>query len=565
MPTMVMADWSRLEQKFEDGFEKLYKVLGLPFERNEFLNVDSSANNNGYRSENSGNTATSSKNPLLNTTTTTKYEGRQNWNSSYSILLNDQTVDGSDESIQYTPFFEVVKKAVELEGTPIVRSIASECKPKEEVKPDEVIDEGLVMIDSEKFTKEAWEAIAYALKMAASMQQKAETEHLMRALLEQKQGLVSCVLNEVSIDIALLLKITNEFIQCPPKSIGEENGSVIGRELAALLQRAMEWKEEYGDFLVSTEHLLLGFNLDNRVGKQLFKEGNAVDISFKILDAIDVMRKSQVFMNQEETCEVLKNYIDGENQEYFDGENQEYIDARVMEVTKFHQVSVLNESSIKRGELITCKNGLGELANYGAKVNTCKGLAAFEVKHRVIDEQSTEMNLIILISNEPTLFDEMPKREHLLCKAMILKFFREKKLDYTLDLRKKENIWTPLAMLTQSNWSNVVGLLDKILNASSNFSIAIFDLAGVFLKGLDEGTWVHSFLEDNKSDCDMVIGKTMEAVLVINTQDKYILRHGPMVALYNERWKAPGYLNHSESTSTKLNQEPIFVFDPGGS
>ncbi|KAM7485711.1 hypothetical protein LguiA_001720 [Lonicera macranthoides] len=536
MPTMVMADWSRLEQKFEDGFEKLYKVLGLPFERNEFLNVDSSANNIGYRSENSGNTATSSKNPFLNTTTTTtKYEGRQNWNSSYSILLNDQTVDRSDESIQYTPFFEVVKKAVELEGTPIVRSIASECKPKEEVKPDEVIDEGLVMIDSEKFTKEAWEAIAYALKMAASMQQKAETEHLMRALLEQKQGLVSCVLNEVSIDIALFFKITNEFIQCPPKSIGEENGSVIGRELATLLQRAMEWKEEYGDFLVSTEHLLLGFNLDNRVGKQLYKEGNAVDISFKILDAIDVMRKSRVFMNQEETCEVLKNYIDGENQEYFDGENQEYIDAWVMEVTKFHQVS------------------------------TCKGLAAFEVKHRVIDEQSTEMNLIILISNEPTLFDEMPKREHLLCKAMILKFFREKKLDYTLDLRKKENIWTPLAMLTQSNWSNVVGLLDKILNASSNFSIAIFDLAGVFLKGLDEGTWVHSFLEDNKSDCDMVIGKTMEAVLVINTQDKYILRHGPMVALYNERWKAPDYLNHSESTSTKLNQEPIFVFDPGGS
>ncbi|KAM7522206.1 hypothetical protein LguiA_012108 [Lonicera macranthoides] len=477
MPTMVMADWSRLEQKFKDGFEKLYKVLGLPFERNEFLNVDSSANNNGYRSENSGNTATSSKNPLLNTTTTTtKYEGRQNWNSFYSILLNDQTVDGK-------------------------------CKPKEEVKPDEVIDEGLVMIDSEKFTKEAWEAIAYALKMAASMQQKAETEHLMRALLEQKQGLVSCVLNEVSIDIALLFKITNEFIQCPPKSIGEENGSVIGRELAALLQ----------------------------VGKQLYKEGNAVDISFKILDAIDVMRKSRVFMNQEETCEVLKNYIDGENQEYFDGENQEYIDARVMEVTKFHQVS------------------------------TCKGLAAFEVKHRVIDEQSTEMNLIILISNEPTLFDEMPKREHLLCKAMILKFFREKKLDYTLDLRKKENIWTPLAMLTQSNWSNVVGLLDKILNASSNFSIAIFDLAGVFLKGLDEGTWVHSFLEDNKSDCDMVIGKTMEAVMVINTQDKYILRHGPMVALYNERWKAPDYLNHSESTSTRLNQEPIFVFDPGGS
>ncbi|KAM7493824.1 hypothetical protein LguiB_028433 [Lonicera macranthoides] len=112
-------------------------------------------------------------------------------------------------------------------------------------------------------------------------------------------------------------------------------------------------KEEYGDFLVSTDHLLLGFNLDNRIGKQLYKEGNAVDIFFKILDAIEVMRKSQMFMNQEETAE-----------------HQEYIDTRVMEVTRFHQ-----------------------------------GLAAYEVEHRVIDEQSAEVNLIILISNAPTLKD----------------------------------------------------------------------------------------------------------------------------------------------------------------
>ncbi|KAM7493821.1 hypothetical protein LguiB_028430 [Lonicera macranthoides] len=92
---------------------------------------------------------------------------------------------------------------------------------------------------------------------------------------------------------------------------------------------------------------------------------------FKILDAIEV--KSQMFMNREEI-----------------GEHQKYIDTQVMEVTRFHQVSVLSESSIKRGKLIECKNGLGELANYGAKVSTCKGLAAYEVEHRVIDEQSAE-------------------------------------------------------------------------------------------------------------------------------------------------------------------------------
>ncbi|KAM7489034.1 hypothetical protein LguiB_026518 [Lonicera macranthoides] len=194
-----LASWrdaeGKLEQRFEGGFEKLYKLLGLSFEKDN-----------------------------------------NTWSSSHSIFLNDQIMEGNDESIQRTPFIEAAKKGLELEGTPTIRSIASECKPKEEVKPDEVIDEGLVLINSEKFTKEAWEAIAYALKMVACMQQKVDTEHLMRALLEQKQGLVSSVVTE----------------------------------------RAMEWKAKYGDFLVSTEHLSLGFNLDNRVGKQLYKEGNAV-------------------------------------------------------------------------------------------------------------------------------------------------------------------------------------------------------------------------------------------------------------------------------------------------
>ncbi|KAM7462390.1 hypothetical protein LguiA_030511 [Lonicera macranthoides] len=182
-----------------------------------------------------------------------------------------------------------------------------------------------VEIDSEKFTKEAWEAIAYALKMAASMQQKVETEHLMRALLEQKQRLINRVLNE-----------GGNWQHCCSEP----------------------WS-----------------------GRQ---------------DAIDVMRKSQVFTNQEETCDILKNYTDGEN--------QEYIDARVMEVTKFHHVPVLNESSIKRGKLIKYKHGLGELANYGAKAkNNFKILEHLrKLGFGVVLVNNDELRLALLTGFDPT-------------------------------------------------------------------------------------------------------------------------------------------------------------------
>lgn len=47
---------------------------------------------------------------------------------------------------------------------------------------------------------------------------------------------------------------------------------MLGRDLEALIQRAREYKKEYGDSFVSVEHLVLGFAEDRRFGKQLFKE-----------------------------------------------------------------------------------------------------------------------------------------------------------------------------------------------------------------------------------------------------------------------------------------------------
>ncbi|XP_042516453.1 chaperone protein ClpB3, chloroplastic-like isoform X2 [Macadamia integrifolia] len=47
---------------------------------------------------------------------------------------------------------------------------------------------------------------------------------------------------------------------------------MLGRDFEALIQRAKDYKKDYGDSFVSVEHLVLAFTQDQRFGKQLFKD-----------------------------------------------------------------------------------------------------------------------------------------------------------------------------------------------------------------------------------------------------------------------------------------------------
>lgn len=71
---------------------------------------------------------------------------------------------------------------------------------------------------------------------------------------------------------------------------------MLGRDLEALIQRARDYKKEYGDSFISVEHLVLGFVQDNRFGKQLFKD---FQISRKALkDAVEAIRGRQKVIDQ---------------------------------------------------------------------------------------------------------------------------------------------------------------------------------------------------------------------------------------------------------------------------
>ncbi|KAM0022543.1 putative ClpA/B family, AAA+ ATPase domain, ATPase, AAA-type, core, Clp, repeat (R) [Helianthus debilis subsp. tardiflorus] len=153
-------------------------------------------------------------------------------------------------------------------------------------------------ISQQEFTEMAWQAIVSSPEIAKeNKHQIVETEHLMKALLEQKNGLARRIFSKAGVDNTRLLEATDKYIQRQGKVSGESAGSMLGRDLESLMQRARDYKKEYGDSFVSVEHLVLGFVQDNRFGKHLLKD---FKISLKTLkNAIESIRGKQTVIDQD--------------------------------------------------------------------------------------------------------------------------------------------------------------------------------------------------------------------------------------------------------------------------
>ncbi|XP_039164807.1 chaperone protein ClpB3, mitochondrial isoform X2 [Eucalyptus grandis] len=143
----------------------------------------------------------------------------------------------------------------------------------------------------------AWEGIVGAVDAArVCKQQVVETEHLMKALLEQKDGLGRRILTKAGLDNTSVLQAVDNFISQQPKVVGETSGPIMGSHLASLLDNARRYKKEMGDDFVSVEHLLLAFYSDKRFGQQLFRN---LQVSEKDLrEAIQAVRGNQRVTDQ---------------------------------------------------------------------------------------------------------------------------------------------------------------------------------------------------------------------------------------------------------------------------
>lgn len=162
--------------------------------------------------------------------------------------------------------------------------------------------------DPNQFTEKAWEAISYTPDVAKqTQQQQIESEHLMKALLEQ-DGLASSVFNKLNVPVTQVRDRTEDFIRKQPKISGAGGSVYLGRSLDTLFDRADQYRKQYGDEVISIEHILLGFAKDDRYGKALFTEFKLNETKLK--QAIDQIRGSQKVTdrNPEGKYEALEKY-----------------------------------------------------------------------------------------------------------------------------------------------------------------------------------------------------------------------------------------------------------------
>ncbi|MEH1988840.1 ATP-dependent chaperone ClpB [Nostoc sp.] len=159
-----------------------------------------------------------------------------------------------------------------------------------------------------QFTEKAWEAIAHTPDIVKQyQQQQIESEHLMKALLEQ-DGLATGILTKAGVNLQKLRDRTEQFFQRQPKVSGTSSSVYLGRSLDTLLDRADGYRKEFQDEYISIEHLLLAYAKDDRFGKALFQEFGLDE--GKLKNIIKQIRGSQKVTDQnpEGKYEALEKY-----------------------------------------------------------------------------------------------------------------------------------------------------------------------------------------------------------------------------------------------------------------
>ena len=165
--------------------------------------------------------------------------------------------------------------------------------------------------DPDKFTDKAWDAIVEAQDVARRFKhQYLEVEHVMIALLDQEQeGLAHRVLEKAKLDADLLLDELETFAQRQARvRQGTDANLYLGQSLDRMLDKAEAARQQLKDQFISVEHLLLGFQEDERIGRRLLRGFNVE--TAELMAAVQGVRGSQrvVDHHPEAQYEALEKY-----------------------------------------------------------------------------------------------------------------------------------------------------------------------------------------------------------------------------------------------------------------
>src|ERR1700742_5052162 len=128
-------------------------------------------------------------------------------------------------------------------------------------------------MDSTRLTIKTQEALHDAQTTALRLgHTELDTEHLLLALLEQRDGLIPHLLAGADVDTGALRAALEQALESPPPVRGPGSGSQIGvtRALAQVLDDAEHEAERLKDEYVSVEHVLLAMlKIDSGAGRIL--------------------------------------------------------------------------------------------------------------------------------------------------------------------------------------------------------------------------------------------------------------------------------------------------------
>jgi ATP-dependent Clp protease ATP-binding subunit ClpB len=161
-----------------------------------------------------------------------------------------------------------------------------------------------------KYTEKAREAVASALELArAANNPQLEPEHLLVALIEQRDGIVPNLLRKMNADPAVVARAVRELLKKLPAAYGGAEPGMSPR-MKAVTDQAQAEADRLKDEFVSTEHLFIA--LADEGGRspsaQLLKQHGVTRDS--ILAALTGVRGSQrvTSENPEATYEALEKY-----------------------------------------------------------------------------------------------------------------------------------------------------------------------------------------------------------------------------------------------------------------
>src|SRR5687768_11034199 len=161
----------------------------------------------------------------------------------------------------------------------------------------------------DKFTVKAQEAVQAAQSIAERLGHQAlEPEHLLAALLQQKEGVVSPLLGKLGArPEALAQQLQSDLARVPQVSGG--GGPYLGERLRKALERAQSEAERLRDDYVSTEHLLIALaqEADGAAARALKTAGATPEALYRGL--VDVRGTQRVTdQNPEDKYQALQKY-----------------------------------------------------------------------------------------------------------------------------------------------------------------------------------------------------------------------------------------------------------------